>query len=729
MTGESVGDRRRGGRVPTCLQFEPAECGAACLAMILGYHGSRASLEELRDECGVSRDGCNAMNLLHAGRARGLEGSGYRMPLGSLPRAVMPCVVFWRNNHFVVLERMTGEAAWINDPASGRRRVPMREFASAYSGVVLEFHPTPALRRDEPDRGSLGELGLGGPGARADLAFAGASALGAGLAWASVAVIAQTFIDYGLSLGGGGPGWTWALAMGIAGIGLIGFSSLRLTHGERTAARLGVSGSGRLIWHALRLPVEFFERRWSGDVASRLLAHERAARSARDVVGAGISEGAVLLVLLVVMSAYSIGAGLISALALSVAAVGWWTLRSRVGDMVRHSRHEGGRAYSTSVVATRQAESLVASGRVQELFVRWGGHHARAIAAEQGVAIARALAGSIPASGVGICLLAALGFGFARAESGQISAGGETALVLLALLMVRPVFELVRSAESWELARADLAAAQAVTAASPKGIRTISEVTAREHLSVRRLAGSIELRGVTYGFSRQEPPLIERLDLSLGPGDWVAIVGPSGSGKSTVARLAAGLIEPWSGEVLLDGKPRSVHRRSRVANSVSVVDHRPFLFEGTLRENIGLWDRTLRDEAIQRAAIDALIHDDITARRGAYSSRVEDAGRNFSGGQRQRLELARALATDPTVLVLDEAFNALDRSTQMRIHANIRGRGCTVLIVTHRLSLLRDINEIIVLDQGRLAERGDFATLAGADGLFARMLSAEGARL
>jgi ABC-type bacteriocin/lantibiotic exporter with double-glycine peptidase domain len=308
---------------------------------------------------------------------------------------------------------------------------------------------------------------------------------------------------------------------------------------------------------------------------------------------------------------------------------------------------------------------------------------------------------------------------------GHLSMGMLVAFQSLVLLFLSPVNRLVTLGGTLQEVRGDMARLDDVLRArTDPGAAPTDESPIAEDVPVK-LSGALEMRGVSFGYSRLEPPLIENFDIVLRPGSRVALVGGSGCGKSTVAKLVSGLYEPWSGEILFDGRPRASVPRSVMTNSLGVVDQEIFMFEGSVRDNISLWDATISEFELARAGRDACIHEEVTARVGGYASRVAESGGNFSGGQRQRLEIARALAADPSILVLDEATSALDPATEKAIDDGIRQRGCTCLIVAHRLSTIRDCDEIIVLDRGKIVERGTHEALCAAKGRYRELIAAE----
>ena len=708
---------------PTRLQMEATECGAAALGIVLAHYGRWVPLEELRVACGVSRDGSRASNLLKAARQYGLVAAGYRKEPEELRELRLPLIVFWRFNHFVVVEGFARHKVYLNDPANGPRVVSASEFNEAFTGVVLAGEPGPDFVRIGAKPSLLGplasRLARSAP-AVAFLVVAGLGLAGLGLV---IPAFTRVFVDQILV---GGQDWIlpllggMALAAGLRALvtGIQQYSLLRLE------ARLAVSTASTFFWHVLHLPVEFFTQRHAGDLSARVGRNDRVARLlAGDLANTGVNllviafYALLLLQYDVLLTLLGIATALLNLLALRYAA------RRRV-DVSQRLLTDRAKLLSTTVGGIQTMETIKASGRESDFFAKWAGYHARVVNTQQRAGLVTQGMAAVPVLLAALNTAALLTLGGFRVLEGALSIGVLVAFQTLMTSFLAPVTQLVNLGGTLQDLEGDMSRLDDVLR-----YRRDQHADARESAGgmapAIQLEGYLALRDVTFGYSGLEPPLIQGLSLSLKPGDRVALVGRSGSGKSTVAKLVGGLYEPWSGEIHFDERPRASYPRSVLNASVALVDQDLFLFEGTIRENLTLWDASIPEPDLVQAAQDAAIHSDIVARHGAYDHLVEEDGRNFSGGQRQRLEIARALAGNPTVLVLDEATSALDPLTEQAIDAALRRRGCTCLIVAHRLSTIRDCDEIIVLEGGRVVQRGTHDEMVRAAGPYARLIRSE----
>ena len=708
-------------RTPTILQMEWVECGAASLAMILAYHGLWVPLEQLRVACGVSRDGTKASNMIKAARRFGLLAKGFRKEPETLNELPMPCIIHWNFNHFVVLEGLDDKRAYLNDPAIGRRFVDLAEFDASFTGVVLAMEPGPEFQKAGHAPAVFPVLARELRHSRAAVALLLAISVAPALPGVIIPAFAKIFVDDILidNL----RGWFAPLLVGMAATaaGRALVTALQQSLLLRLQTKLSVAMVSRFLWHLLSLPIEFFTQRHSGDVASRVAANEQVAR----LLSTGLATNALNLVSLVFfaaamavydvpLAALCIGLSLCNVVALKLIA-------TRLAELNRSLALERGKLYGSTISIVRTIETLKASGLEDDSFSRWAGFQAKLLNVEQRAGLYTAVLEIFPAFFAALVTAAILGIGGLRVIDGAMTVGSLVAFQSLTVSFAGPINALMQLAGGFQAVKADLARVEDVlnypveSATRPPQPGSVPP----------KLAGRIDLQDISFGYSPLEPPLIDGLSLTLEPGARIALVGGSGSGKSTVGRLICGLIKPWSGAVRYDGLPLADIPPEVFANSVAYVDQDIFLFEGTVRDNLTLWDPSVPETDISQALKDASIHEEVAARLGNYDCHVGEAGTNFSGGQRQRIEIARALVGNPSILVLDEATAALDPYTEQQIDDNLRRRGCSCIIIAHRLSTIRDCDEIILLENGKVVERGTHDELLAKAGAYARLVAQE----
>jgi NHLM bacteriocin system ABC transporter peptidase/ATP-binding protein len=707
---------------PTILQMEWVECGAAALAMILAYHGRWIPLEQLRVACGVSRDGTKATSILKAARRYGLVAKGFRKDPETLHELPMPAIIHWNFNHFVVLEGLHRGRAYINDPAMGRRAVDMEEFDGAFTGVVLAMEPEAGFGKSGRKPAAFRILGRELARCRPAVALLLLVSLALAIPGIIIPAFSKIFVDQ--ILVEGLEGWFRPLLIGMAvtAVARAGVTALQQSLLLRLESKIAVSMVSRFLWHVLSLPVEFFTQRHPGDIASRVAANEQIARllsgslatSALNLITLAFFA-AVMMVYDVLLAAICIGMSLLNVIAIRL-------VRRRWEDLNRSLAVERGKMYGATIGIVRSIETLKAGGLENDAFARWAGFQAKVLNLEQRAGLYSALLEIFPAFFGALTIAAILGIGSLRVLDGALTIGSLVALQSLAFSFAEPIKGLVQHAGGFQAVKADLTRIEDVFN-YPVDVPD-RPVAVSEDLPPK-LSGRIQLSDVRFGYSPLEPPLVDGLSLSLDPGMRVALVGRSGSGKSTVGRLICGLTKPWSGDITFDGRPVREIPPELFANSVAYVDQEIFLFEGTVRENVTLWDPAVPEANVSQALKDASIHDEVAMRQGNYDCYVSEAGANFSGGQRQRIEIARALVGNPRVLVLDEATAALDPYTEQVIDDNLRRRGCTCIIIAHRLSTIRDCDEIIVLDAGKVVERGTHDELMRKGAAYASLVAQE----
>ncbi|NLG48757.1 MAG: NHLP family bacteriocin export ABC transporter peptidase/permease/ATPase subunit [Chloroflexi bacterium] len=712
-------------KVPTVLQMEAVECGPASLAMIMAHYGLYVPLEELRIACGVSRNGSKASNILKAARDYGFDAKGYKKDLEPLKNTDMPVIVFWNFNHFLVVEGFRKGKVYLNDPASGPRIVTEEEFDESFTGVTLVIRPGPDFTRGGEKRSLLRSLGtrMGSDGR--GLLYVLLVSLLLVLVGLVVPSFTRIFVDYYLVQRV--ENWLWPMFGVMAATALLqaGLTWLQQNYLLRLETKLAVASSARFFWHVLRLPIEFFVQRYAADISVRVALNDRVAQLLSGDLATNLLNVLLIAFYVIVMLQYDVVLtilGVVIAL-LNIVALRFIS-RKRV-DANQRSLNDQSKLMATAFSGLRMVENLKATGSESDFFSRWSGHQAKAIRADQELGLLTEALAVIPPVLSALNVAVILTAGGLRIMNGQLTIGGLVAFQALMASFLAPVNQVVNLGSRLQQTEGDLVRLDDVLR-YPIDSNTEQRHTGQD-TSGGKLTGRVELRNVTFGYSKLEPPLIENLSLTLEPGSRVALVGGTGSGKSTVAKLVAGLYDPWSGEILFDGQTRDQIPRTKLNNSLAMVDQDIFLFEGTVRENLTMWDSTIPETNIGLAARDAAIHEEVAARPGGYDSPVSEGGTNFSGGQRQRLEIARALVTNPTILIMDEATSALDPITEKIIDDNLRRRGCTCLIVAHRLSTIRDCDEIIVLDRGKVVQRGTHKQLMRSRGRYAQLIQAGGA--
>jgi NHLM bacteriocin system ABC transporter peptidase/ATP-binding protein len=724
--------KRRRVRTPNILQMEAVECGAAALAIVLGYHRRFVSLEELRVECGVSRDGSKATNIVKAARKYGLTAKGFKKEPGGLRDLPLPMIVHWNFNHFLVVEGFADQRVFLNDPAVGPTEVTVEEFDKAFTGVVLVFEPTEQFVPGGQRAGLIAPLRRRSSGLAVALGFVVLVGIALLLPGLVAPTFTRVFVDQVLVKGL--EAWMRPLLLFMAATALVlgALTALQGRYLLRIEARISLGHSSRFFWHVLRLPIDFFNQRYAGEIGNRVHINNRVAvLLSRDLATTALNL-MVVVIYAFLMLQYDLVLSLVS---VAIAALNVLALRhvaARRAVLSQRMQQDRSKLMGTAMGGLQTIETVKASGSETDFFARWAGHQAKVVNAGQQLRLTEIFLGAVPPLLLSINVALVMGIGGLRVIDGHLTMGMLMAFQSLTLAFLAPVNRLVGLGGQLQELQGGLNRLEDVLLAPlDPSTRDLAEPAARgdgggtSEEGMRRLEGYLSLREVSFGYSRLDPPLVDKLSLELRPGSRIALVGGSGSGKSTVARLVAGLYEPWSGEILFDGKPRAEVPRAVMAQSLTVVDQDISMFEGTLRDNLTMWDQTVSELRLTTAAKDACIHDDITARPGAYGASVEEAGRNFSGGQRQRLEIARALVVNPRILILDEATSALDPTTEKIIDDNLRRRGCTCLIVAHRLSTIRDCDEIIVLEKGRVVQRGTHAELVAEGGAYARLIATE----
>lgn len=713
-------------KTPTVIQMEAVECGAASLAIVLAHFGSFIPLEELRVKCGVTRDGSNALNVIKAAKSLGLNAVGFRASdIEELKKQPLPLVVFWEFQHFLVVEGFSDSKVYINDPASGPRKISYKQFDESFTGIAIRFEKTESFQKTKKPK-KLINLTLDRlRNVKIPLIFLALCGFGLLVPNLFVPGASRAFFDNVLGHG------IFSQTSGIVSLIVflsfltLGFTLFQNRYLNRLNIRLLSVYSFEFVWHLLHLPIQFYAQRYGGEIAYRVALNEKVAKTLTGTLVPTFVNFCLIIFYAVVMFNFD---KIIALIGIGAAICNLLTLmminRSRL-DAYARVQQELGKSIGFSIGALQNIESIKAAGNEDDFFSRWAGRIADKVNAEREINAKDVLLTSIPPLLQGIAIIFLFGIGGIRILHGNLTVGILMALQGLLTTFLLPVNQLVNLGSTLQTLKIDVDRLNDVMKYPTDIVYRTHKNRASDIKEEGKLEGFLELKDVTFGYNPNGSPLIENFSFVLKPGQRVAFVGPSSSGKSTLSKLISGLYQPWSGQILYDGKLITEIPRSVFTRSVSLVDQKIVLFSGTVSDNLTLWDPTINQSACVEAAIAACIHENIIGKNGGYDAELQEDGMNFSGGERQRLEIARALVNNPRYLIMDEATSTLDSLAELEISKNIRKRGCTCVMIAHRLSTIRECDEIIVLDKGKIVERGNHEELKKAKGLYYDLVERE----
>ena len=705
-------------KTPTIYQMEATECGAASLSMIMGYYGRHMALEQLRIETGVSRDGCNAKNILRAARKFGLEAKGYRKSLEKLLECKPPCIIHWNFNHFVVWEGVKGKYAYINDPAMGRRKLTLEEIDDCFTGIVLMFEKTENFQKEKQKKTLLTFIKQRLKGQYSSLIALVAIGLCLVFPGLVIPVFSQVFVDDILL--GGNTKWITAFLI-IMACTVLFQAALTFYRGlllEKLQNKMALVSAHEFLTHMFRLPMGFFDQRYSGDLAERVENNNNVSTFLAGDLAETVLNIMVAAFYLFLLLSYSPLLTLIGVCSVAINLLIVKFSSDAISNTTMKLQQDQGKMIGSVFAGLNITSTLKASGTENEYVGRIQGYYAKTILLEQKLGKQQQILNAIPAVANEICNVLVMMAGGILVINGEMTAGMLVAYSSLLGSFTQPVNQLVGFIQKIQTLKADMSRVEDIMKYEED-----SKFAEQETVPMsEKLTGEIELKDISFGYSILEKPLVEGFNFHLPCGSSIAFVGASGCGKSTVSKIVSGLYMPWTGEVLMDGVESKKIPKEILSSSVSTVSQSITLFSGTIRDNLTMWNKNILDEDMVKAAKDACIHDAITAKPGAYEFMLTEGGTNLSGGQRQRLEIARALVTNPSILIMDEATSALDPIVEKEILDNIKRRGCTCVIVAHRLSAIRDCDEIIVMERGKIVQRGTHEDLAAKEGHYQRLI-------
>ncbi|MBR3364904.1 MAG: NHLP family bacteriocin export ABC transporter peptidase/permease/ATPase subunit [Solobacterium sp.] len=708
-------------KVPVIMQMESLECGAACLAMISAYYGKWVPLEQVRIDCGVSRDGSNAKNILMAARNYGMEAAGYRFEPESLKNeGEFPCIIHWNFNHFVVLDGFRSDKAVLNDPARGTVSVSMKEFDESFTGIVLMMKPGESFEPGGKPKSVLAFAASRLEGAKAAIIFVTLTTAISYLFSIINPVMTQIFMDRLLT--GVNPEWLmpFITVMAMLAVVQIIVQWFSAVYSLKINGKMSVIGSMSYMWKIMRMPMEFFSQRMVGDLLSRQATNASIAQTLVGTLAPLLLNTVMMVFYLVVMIRYSVVLTLVGITTMVLNLLMSRFISNRRINLMRAQARDAGKLSSTTMNGISMIETIKSAGAENGYFQRWAGYQASMNEISVNFTETNTFLGLIPAFLSSMSNYVVLFLGVYYAMNQNFTLGMIMTFQSVLQSFMSPAMTLINAGQQIQEMRTSMERVEDVMQYPSDPY--FKDEPIDDNASYAKLTGKIEMKNVTFGYSRLSDPLIKDFSMSVEPGQRIAFVGSSGCGKSTITKLICGLNKPWSGEVLFDGKPIIDIDRSVFTGSLAVVDQDIIIYEDTIANNIRMWDESIEDFEVIMAARDAQIHDDIMHRDGGYQYKLTENGKDMSGGQRQRLEIARVLAQDPTIIILDEATSALDAKTEYEVVEAIKKRGITCIVVAHRLSTIRDCDEIVVLDHGNVVERGTHNELFAKGGYYTDLI-------